>query len=432
MHKLGWRLSPFLVCVVLAAGCEKVPLLAPSGSSITLTSAINALPVNGSTEIIAQVIEPAGTPPHSGTHVLFTTTLGRVEPQEVETDRNGRAIARFIAGNVNGNATITASSGGVTTGSDASLRIAVGTAAVGRITLTATPSVISVNGGSSTIQAGVLDINGNALTGAAVSFSTSAGALSSSVGTTDARGIAQTTLTTSVTATVTATVGVQSTGGTGAPPSGGNGDGGNGGAGTGGATTGQTTATVTVNVNPVPTVSIKPTTGILTAGQPITFTLGVAPGQNSTAQIQNVTVDFGDGTQEVLGALSGTDFTVQHTYTEAGTYTVRATVTDTLGGVTTGATVIVVQPEPPLSVTITFTKASSGVVPAVVTFNATVIPTTATVASFIWNFGDGSSRATTSNQVAHTYTVAGTYIVTVTITTTTGQTASGETAVVIP
>jgi PKD repeat protein len=54
------------------------------------------------------------------------------------------------------------------------------------------------------------------------------------------------------------------------------------------------------------------------------------------------------------------------------------------------------------------------------------------VASFIWNFGDGSSRATTSNQVAHTYTVAGTYIVTVTITTTTGQTASGETAVVIP
>jgi PKD repeat protein len=189
---------------------------------------------------------------------------------------------------------------------------------------------------------------------------------------------------------------------------------------------------VTVNVNPIPTVSIKPTTGILTAGQPITFTLSVAPGQNSTAQIQNVTVSFGDGTEEVLGALSGTDFTVQHTYAEAGTYTVRATVTDTLGGVTSGATVIVVQPEPPLSVTISFTKVSTGSLPAVVNFTATVIPTTATVASYVWNFGDNSSDVTTSPQTSHTYTTAGVKEVTLTITTTTGQTATGKTAVVVP
>jgi adhesin/invasin len=438
MQMLGWRLSPFLLVVALVGtSCEKVPLLAPSGSSITLTATTNAVPVSGTTEIIAQIVESAGTPPHSGTRVIFTTTLGRIDPPEGSTDVNGRVVVRFVAGNVNGNATITASSGGATTGSDGALRIAIGTAAVGRVTLSATPSVISSNGGTSAIQANVLDINGNPLNAAAVTFTTSAGALSTSAATTNANGVAQTSLTTSVTATVTATVGVQSTGGTGTGGDGGNGDGngnGNGnGGGTGtGGTSGQASASVTVNVNAIPTVSIKPTTGVLNAGQPITFTLSVQPGTNSTAQIRNVNINFGDGASETLGAVSGTDFTVQHIYSEAGTYTVRATVEDTLGSITSAATVIVVQPEPPLSVTITFTKASTGVVPAVVTFTATVIPTTATVASYIWDFGDGSSQATTSNQVTHTYSSAAVRTVTVTVTTTTGQTAQGQTAVVIP
>jgi adhesin/invasin len=434
MQRLGW-LSSFLVCVALAGtSCEKVPLLAPTGSSISLTAVTNAVPLSGSTDIIAQIVESAGTPPHSGTRVIFTTTLGRVEPPEGATDVNGRVVVRFFAGNVNGNATISASSGGASTGSNGALRISIGTAAVGRVTLTANPSVISSNGGTSTIQANVLDINGNPLSDAAVSFSTSAGALTSSLVSTNANGVAQTSLTTSVTATVTATVGVQSTGGTGTGGDGGNGGdaNGNGGGTGGGATTGQASASVTVSVNPIPTVSIRPTTGVLNAGQPITFTLSVQPGTNSTAQIKNVTISFGDGASETLGAVSGTDFTVQHIYSEAGTYTVRATVTDTLGGVTSAATVIVVQPEPPLSVTITFTKASTGVVPAVVTFTATVIPTTATVASYVWDFGDGSSQATTSNQVTHTYTSAAVRTVTVTVTTTTGQTAQGQTAVVIP
>src|SRR5204862_5331897 len=92
--------------------CQRVPLLAPSGSSIQLTASTNVLPVNGTTTVIAQVLEPAGTPPHSGTHVTFTTSLGTVQPAEAETDIGGRAIATFLAGNNNGTATITALSGG--------------------------------------------------------------------------------------------------------------------------------------------------------------------------------------------------------------------------------------------------------------------------------------------------------------------------------
>src|SRR6185436_17173464 len=80
---------------LLVSACEKVPLLAPAGSTIILTASTNSLPANGTTDIVAQVLEAAGTPPHSGTLVTFTTTLGVVEPSEARTDVSGRAIVKF-------------------------------------------------------------------------------------------------------------------------------------------------------------------------------------------------------------------------------------------------------------------------------------------------------------------------------------------------
>src|SRR3989442_397001 len=81
---VSWAL--FMVLSASAAlglsACESIPLLAPSGSSITLTSSATALPVNGSTDLVAQVLEQAGTPPHSGTRITFTTTLGTIEPAQ--------------------------------------------------------------------------------------------------------------------------------------------------------------------------------------------------------------------------------------------------------------------------------------------------------------------------------------------------------------
>ena len=103
---------------LLVSACEKVPLLAPAGSTIILTASTNALPANGTTDIMAQVLEAAGTPPHSGTLVNFTTTLGVVEPSEARTDVSGRAVVKFRASGVNGNATIVASSGGADVASD--------------------------------------------------------------------------------------------------------------------------------------------------------------------------------------------------------------------------------------------------------------------------------------------------------------------------
>src|SRR2546427_1164496 len=149
---------------LLTVSCEKVPLLAPSSASITLTASATVLPLNGTTDLVAQVLEQAGSPPHSGTHVIFTTTLGSVQPPEAETDLNGRVVVKFHAGTASGIATIIASSGGAgsstgtttgtgtttTTTDSRTVKIAIGAAAVGNITLGATPNPVSANGGGGT------------------------------------------------------------------------------------------------------------------------------------------------------------------------------------------------------------------------------------------------------------------------------------------
>jgi adhesin/invasin len=412
-----------LAIPLLTVACQKVPLLAPTGSTIILTASATALPVNGTTDLTAQILEQSGNPPHGGTLITFTTTLGGIEPSEARTDSNGRVIVKFRAGVSNGTATIVASSGGATTGTAGAAKIAIGTAAVARIGVSANPNPVSSNGGVATIVANVLDVNGNALAGVPVNFTTSAGALASSFVNTDQNGIAQTSLTTNAQATVTATVGISST-----TP--GTGTGGT----TGGTTTGQASATVTVNVNPLPTVSITAPSGTLTTGFPIAFTIAASPGTGSTAQIRDVSVDFGDNSRPAdLGAVSGTGLTVQHKYDNDNTYTVRVTVLDSLGGTTSAATVIVVLPAPPLGVTITFTKAASTLT-TTVTFTATVTPATTTVSSYLWDFGDGQSVTTTSNQAVHPYpnAPASVYTVTVTVFPTTGLPATGKTAVSIP
>src|SRR6266571_6043666 len=119
-----------LAAAALTGACQKVPLLAPSGSTITITASTTALPVNGTTQLVAQVIEPSGTPPHSGTEITFTTTLGTIQPAQAETDAAGRVVVTFNAGTANGTAVITAISGGASASGNSAIKIAIGTAAV--------------------------------------------------------------------------------------------------------------------------------------------------------------------------------------------------------------------------------------------------------------------------------------------------------------
>jgi predicted secreted protein len=373
------------LAVSVGTACDEMPLLAPTQSTITLSSAHLTLPLNGSTDITATVIEQSGTPVHNGTLVTFTATLGTVEPREARTEA-GKVVVRFLAGNQSGTARIGAFSGPARA---TDLEIKIGGAAAERIVLLANPTTVSARGGTAEIVATVSDGAGNPLPEVPVRFSASAGTLSAATVTTDTAGQARTHLTTDRETTVTATAGNQQ-------------------------------AQLTIRVSAPPTVSIT-VAATPTAGQPASFTVTVTPGGSP---VREVTIDFGDGSSQLLGALAGS-ITVAHVYETGGSFTVTVTATDTAGTTTAVSTAVHVTPATPLGVTITPSSATPSV-NTPVTFTATVTPNTAAIQRYVWSWGDGSADTITSgNSTTHVYTSTGTKIVRVTVTAVDGRTAQG-------
>jgi PKD repeat protein len=406
---------------LVAAGCEKVPLLAPTGSVITLTTATATLSSNGTAEIVAQVIEPAGTPPHSGTHVTFLTSLGTMEPAEVQTDVNGRAVSTFRANGSSGIATITATSGGSSVAAASALKIAVGSAAVGGIVASANPSLVSQTGGSSTITAKVTDTGGNILAGVPVTFTTDQGSMNPTVANTDATGTAISTLTTTRTAKVTANAGIATS--TTTPGTGG----------TGGTTTTTTPAssTVTVTVNTTASISLgTPVPATPTAGSSVSIPITYGSTANGASPITRITVDWGDG---VVSNFTGAPSSISHVYNSPGGYLVVVTGVDALGDTASSTTSVNVgsRPRPTVSITGTVTTQPPN---ALVTFAITATPTTNSfITSITVDFGDGHSTTLAGNatSVQHVYTATGTFQVTATATDSSGASNSASTVVVL-
>jgi hypothetical protein len=416
----GLAVLCLIAAMPLMYACDKVPLLAPSGSVISVFASANTVPLNGDIEVVANVIENgttssttpttpaagtpgtgttgttsttstgAGTPVQNGTLVSFTTTIGRIEPSEARTN-NGQVRVRFFAGTQSGTATITAFSGGA---SGKLENLKVGAAAVERVVLSASPQTLPPGGGTSTITARVEDASGLGLSGIPVTFTTDNGSLNPPTATTDSSGVATTSLNAPRTAKVTASVAGK-------------------------------TADVTVTLNPRTGLTITAPTTAVSAGLPATFTVGVG----TTANIQNVTVDFGDGRQQSLGAISGST-TIQHVYNEAGTFTARATATDSSGFSEQVATSITILPAQPPSVTIT----GPATVPknTQVTFVATVTGATSTIQQYQWDFGAGAQPQflnTTSNRVQTIYTTEGPKVVSVKVIQSAGPSGDGTTVI---
>ena len=95
---------------------------------------------------------------------------------------------------------------------------------------------------------------------------------------------------------------------------------------------GQASGTVTVGVASAPTLVITPPTTPPSAGLPATFTFAVTAAATNGSAVRDLTVNWGDGQIQDLGAVTGTA-TVSHAYRSAGTYTITATVTDAQGNV---------------------------------------------------------------------------------------------------
>jgi hypothetical protein len=420
----GRRLASFATLLTstlalsLAVACDKVPLLAPSGSVITLFPTANTVPLNGSTEIVATVIENgttattpppptnggtgtptpgqttggsttgAGTPVQNGTVVSFTTTIGKIEPSEART-QNGQVRVRFSANGQSGTATITAFSGGASAKIE---NLLVGTAAAERVLLSASPQTLASAGGTSQISARVEDVGGGAIIGVPVTFSTNAGLLSASSVVTDEAGTARTTLTTTRESTITANVAGK-------------------------------TAELTVGLNPRTGVSISGPSNSISAGQPATFTVGVG----STANVRDVTVNFGDGFRQSLGAISGST-TVQHTYNIPGTFNVSAIATEAGGSTEQVATSVTVLPGQPPGVILTPSN-TSPTRNQIITITATVSGATSTIQEYQWDFGDGTTATTTGPQITKSYADVGTKVIRVTVVQAVGPSGQGQTTV---
>ena len=405
---------------LIGAGCDKVPLLAPTQSTITASADAKILPLGGSTVVSAVVLEQSGTPVQNGTTVRFTTTLGRVTPVESQTV-NGIATTTFSAGDISGIASVRATSGaagGTTTSGTGTnstttttnvIEITIGAAAIDSITIRANPSSVSPTGGTVDVIATVLGANGRTVSGVPVSFSANRGTLTSTTATTDSNGDATVRLTTNVETTINASAGGKTT---------------------------ATAATVTVRATPSVTMTCLGS-GATSAGScaqvtslPVSFTISRG---SSTSAIVSSVLDFGDGSTTSMGSLSSTAV-VTHTYSSAANYTATVRATDVNGETTSASVSVSITARLPLAVTIT-TSAETAVLTQGQrwTFTANVTPTAdaSSVESYKWDFGDGTDTVTTTGNVtARVYTTNGRKIVTVTVETTDDRTGTGRTEIV--
>ncbi len=131
----------------------------------------------------------------------------------------------------------------------------------------------------------------------------------------------------------------------------------------------------------------------------------------STGTIASRAWDLGDGT-------TSTAQSVAKTYSAAGSYTVKLTVTNASGSSTATKTISATASAPVANF---IASPTSGIAPLSVTFSNS---STGTVASYSWNFGDNTTS--TVQNPTKTYSNSGTYTVTMTATGPSGSSAGNR------
>ena len=463
--------------------CKQVDLTAPTGAELRLTVQPQSINFSGTSTLTVIGTREGGAPLPDGTIVRFTVNdnLGAITPSSVET-RNGIATATFIAAQRSGTATVQAFSGEIVSDE---VEITIGEARVEQLILTANPASLPPEGGVVQLRAYVRDDAGNPVSGVQVFFQTTNGTLASGGDPviTNSQGLARDTLTSSGDeASITAIAGDQEeqitiTAGTEVAPE-------------CGAVSSTTSAAVGQSISFVDTsnagdsaidtfawdfgdgstqdgVSVthsydeagtyivlhtvvdeqglsdncEPIIIDVQAGQAPTCSFDVAPsgdvdvGQSvsfvdtstdSDGTITDSDWDFGDG-QTATGP------SVSHSYSAAGSFIVRHTVTDSEGieaSCTATVNVAFSGTGPTCAFTVNVPSGSS-----TATFDGSTSTDTdeggSSIVSWSWNFGDNSA-AGSGQVVNHTYAAAGTYNAVLTVTDDEGDTATCTQQVTIP
>jgi len=180
------------------------------------------------------------------------------------------------------------------------------------------------------------------------------------------------------------------------------------------------TATATVQVAPgesapAAALAVTPSSGKVNLN--VTADASASTDDDGTP-IASYTFDFGDGS-----ASPGpqTTPTAAHTYTRAGTYTVKVTVKDTAGLSSTATAQVSVTDDPPVA-QLRLSRSTIAAHAVLADSSASTDTDGTPIASYTFNFGDGSQTVgpQPGPTATHAYAAAGNYTVTVTVRDTAG------------
>jgi len=174
-----------------------------------------------------------------------------------------------------------------------------------------------------------------------------------------------------------------------------------------------------------PSVNITETAITAPTGTPITLTISASDPDGTISQIQ---VDWGDGT---LDALPENGTSAIHSYALAGPYAITVTATDDAGFTSSSqATIAITDRSPPLSFTQSPTTAPTGT-PITLTISAS--DPDGTVSQIQVSWGNGTIDVLPGNAIVdiHSYSIAGSYTVTVTATDDASMTSVSQDSVTI-
>ncbi|MBK8283892.1 MAG: PKD domain-containing protein [Ahniella sp.] len=163
----------------------------------------------------------------------------------------------------------------------------------------------------------------------------------------------------------------------------------------------------------------------------------VAPTANFSFSTSGLTANFTDGSTDSDGTIASRSWTFgdggtstatnpSRTYAAAGTYSVTLTVTDNGGATNSSTRSVTVSSAANVAPTANFTLTTSGLSAK---FTDSSTDSDGTIASRSWNFGDSTTSTATSP--SKTYTAAGTYNVSLTVTDNAGATNTKTSAVTV-
>ena len=163
---------------------------------------------------------------------------------------------------------------------------------------------------------------------------------------------------------------------------------------------------LTQNVAPTASFTATPTSG----QAPLAVSFDASASSDPDGTIASYTWNFGDGQ-------NGSGMSGSHIYANEGTFTAILSVIDDGGLMSTASETITVSAPANVSPTAAFTATpDTGVPPLTVVFNATTSQDPdGTIATYDWDFGDGSAHQQ-GVAMTHTYTSAGSYAAILTVT----------------